>query len=213
MKVKYTAQDLIDFETEIGECFNNKEIKSPIHLSCNNELQLIEIFSNNISEDDFIYCSWRSHYHHLLKGVPKETLKKDIINGRSISLCYPEYKTFSSAIVGGIIPISLGTAFSIKKNNKNNKVWCFVGDMSSCTGTFQECLLYAKNFNLPITYIIENNGKSVCTNTYKVWNTTKLTNEPEYEINKVIKVSFHLWYYWYNLDKWPHAGSGIRVQF
>lgn len=82
--------------------------------------------------------------------------------------------------------------------------------MSSCTGTFQECLLYAKNFNLPITYIIENNGKSVCTNTYKVWNTTKLTNEPEYEINKVIKVSFHLWYYWYNLDKWPHAGSGIR---
>lgn len=76
MKVKYTAQDLIDFETEIGECFNNKEIKSPIHLSCNNELQLIEIFSNNISEDDFIYCSWRSHYHHLLKGVQRNIKKR-----------------------------------------------------------------------------------------------------------------------------------------
>ena len=35
-------QKLIDFETDIATCFNNAQIKAPIHLYSNNEEQLIE---------------------------------------------------------------------------------------------------------------------------------------------------------------------------
>ena len=42
----YTEQELIDFETEIGDCFNNGLIKAPVHLYSGNETQLIDIFKN-----------------------------------------------------------------------------------------------------------------------------------------------------------------------
>ena len=50
-----------------------------------------------------------------LKEFPKETLLNDIKNGKSITLCYPEEKIYTSAIVGGIIPMALGCALGIKK--------------------------------------------------------------------------------------------------
>ena len=53
-------QYLIDFETEVKERYEAGEIKAPVHLSSNNEDQLIEIF-NDIAEDDWVFCSWRNH--------------------------------------------------------------------------------------------------------------------------------------------------------
>lgn len=114
-----SAQDLINFETQIAECFNNGDIKAPIHLYSGNENQIIKIFEN-VNDNDWVFCTWRSHYQCLLKGVPKDTLKRDILNGKSITLCYPQYKIYSSAIVTGSIPIATGVAFDLKRKEKKN---------------------------------------------------------------------------------------------
>ena len=67
-----------------------------------------------------------------VKGVPKNEVKKEILAGRSISLCFPEQKIYSSALVGGSIPIAVGTALSLKlRNEKNTMVYCFMGEMTS----------------------------------------------------------------------------------
>jgi TPP-dependent pyruvate/acetoin dehydrogenase alpha subunit len=198
----YTEQELIDFETEIGEIFNSGMIKSPIHLYFGNETQMIDIFKN-IKDEDWVFCTWRSHYQCLLKGVPQDLLRKDIVRGKSITLCYPEYKIYSSAIVTGSIPISVGTAIDIKRKNESGHVWCFVGDMASETGTFFENWKYAVNHDLPITFIVEDNNKSVCTDTRKVWNSEVLYFESPKP--KII-------YYKYE-SKYPHAGAGKRIQF
>ena len=203
MKNLLTKQELIDFEVDIADAFNSGLIKAPIHLYSGNEDQMINIFKN-INEDDWLFCSWRSHYQCLLKGVPKDVLKQDIIDGKSITLCYPEFKIYSSAIVTGNIPIANGTAFDIKRKGKDNHVWCFVGDMTSETGTFYENHKYALNHDLPITYIIEDNGKSVCSDTLSVWNIEELTYSKK-DLPKII-------YYKYE-TKYPHAGSGKRIQF
>ena len=196
-------KQLIDFETDIAECFNNAMIKAPVHLYDGNEEQIIEVFKN-IQPEDWVFCSWRSHYQCLLKGVPSEQVKQDILEGKSITLCYPEYNIYSSAIVTGNIPITTGTALDIKRKGGTNHVWCFVGDMTSETGTFYENHKYAVAHDLPITYVVENNEKSVCTPTKDVWNIKELTfsrkNTP-----KVI-------YYEYK-SKYPHAGAGQRIQF
>lgn len=199
---KYTEQELIDFETNVAEVFNSGVIKSPVHLYDGNEKQIINVFEN-ISDEDWIFCTWRSHYQCLLKGVPPETLMNDIKSGKSITLCYPEYKIYSSAIVTGSIPISTGVAMDIKRKNQNNHVWCFVGDMASETGAFFENYKYALNHDLPITFVIEDNNKSVCTDTRKVWNTNVLTFNQDSE--KII-------YYNYQ-SRYPHAGAGKRIQF
>ena len=87
---------------------------------------------------------------------------------------------------------------------KNEVVWCFLGDMTSETGVAQTVFQYALNWDLPINFIVEDNGKSVMTDTREVWNTTKLrfetTNNPKIK---------HFKY----KSKYPHAGAGTRVQF
>ena len=200
--IKMTKEQLINFETDIADCFNNAIIKAPVHLYDGNEEQMIDIFKN-VKSEDWIFCTWRSHYQCLLKGVPPEQVKQDILDGKSITLCYPEYNIYSSAIVTGNIPIATGTALDIKRKGGTNHVWCFVGDMTSETGTFFENWKYAVNHDLPITYVIENNGKSVCTETHKVWNTDELYFAKE--TRKII-------YYKYQ-TKYPHAGAGARIQF
>jgi pyruvate dehydrogenase E1 component alpha subunit len=195
-------EDLINFETEIAEIFNEGKIKAPVHLYSGNEDKMIDIFKD-INEDDWVFCSWRSHYQCLLKGVPPETLKQDIIDGKSITLCYPEYKIYSSAIVTGIIPIATGLSLDIKNKKGKNKVWCFIGDMTSETGTFFENWKYSVNHDLPITFIIEDNNKSVCTDTRQTWGADKLFFEDE--TRKII-------YYKYE-SIYPHAGAGKRIQF
>ena len=41
--------------------------------------------------------------------------------------------------------------------------------MTAETGIMHECLKFSMNKNLPIHFIVEDNGKSVCTNTRKAW--------------------------------------------
>ena len=195
--------ELIKFEDEIAQLFNAGKIKAPIHLYHGNEDKIINIFKK-IKKEDWVFCSWRSHYQCLLKGVPEKQIKDEILACRSISLCFPEYKIYSSAMVGGSIPIAVGAALSIKRNKSKNRVYCFMGEMTSETGIAHECIKYSRNFKLPIHFVIEDNEKSVCTNTRKAWNQKKLSYEGFSD--KFVT------YYHYKL-KYPHAGAGKRVQF
>ncbi len=200
---KYTEKELLDFEEDIAKEFNSGKIKAPVHLYNGNESSIIEVFGE-IKDQDWVLCTWRSHYQCLLKGVPSDQVKQSIMEGKSIALCFPEYKVFSSAIVTGILPIAVGLGIAAKRSNSNEKIYCFVGDMTSETGSFEECYKYVKNHDLPVRFIIEDNGKSVCTDTKKTWNLIRLTYEGVY--NK------YICYYKYQ-TKWPHAGEGQRVQF
>lgn len=197
-----TAQDLIQFESEIAELFNAKQIKAVIHLYSGGEEHMLRVFER-IKSEDWVMCSWRSHYQCLLKGVPREELKAAIVAGRSIALCFPEYRIVSSGIVGGIIPIALGVALDIKRSGGTNHVHCWMGDMTSETGIAYECIKYARNFDLPITFHIEDNGQSVCTDTRKAWGLSRLTFEG----------SFNVEFSKYVTGKYPHAGAGTRINF
>lgn len=196
-----TESALVSFERRVAETFNDAKIRAPIHLHGGNESQLIEIFAG-ITKNDWVFSSWRSHYHCLLKGVDEELLFTDICNGKSITLLYPEHKIYTSAIVGGIVPIALGAAKAIQLNGSEDHVYLFMGEMTSETGAASEAHRYAVNFDLPITFVIEDNGKSVCTNTSEAWGSSvlSLVGKP-----KVL-------HYTYDLP-WPHAGAGTRVQF
>jgi TPP-dependent pyruvate/acetoin dehydrogenase alpha subunit len=194
-------EDLIRFEEEIAEEFNAGRIRAPVHLYYGNEDAIIEVFKE-IRSQDWVLCSWRSHYQCLLKGVP--ALKEAIMEGKSISLCFPEHRIFSSAIVSGVLPIAVGLGIAIARDGRDERVFCFVGDMTSETGSFEECYKYVRNHNLPVKYIIEDNGKSILTETRAVWNTPTLTREGQ--------SNEHLHYYRYE-NKWPHAGAGQRVKF
>jgi TPP-dependent pyruvate/acetoin dehydrogenase alpha subunit len=194
----WNEEELIHFENKIVESWDAGKIRGPVHLSGGNEKPLIEIFKR-ISENDWVFSTWRSHYHALLKGVSPNWLETEILEGRSITIVNKDEKFYSSAIVGGILPIAVGVAMSNKMKGIDETVWCFVGDMTFETGTFMENYKYAKNFDLPINFVVEDNGVSTNTPTINTWN--KKTEIP----NDVI---------WYEYEKqWPHYGTGKWVIF
>ena len=182
---QFTPKELIDFEEEVASCFNNATIRAPIHLYSGNENQMIKIFEN-IKDEDYIFCTWRSHYQCLLKGVPRNKLKE----------------------VTGSISIANGRALAEKLKGTSSHVWCFVGDMSSETGSFHENVKYSTTHKLPITWIVEDNGKSVCTDTRSTWNMDNLS----YEELDLLNSRNNVIYYKYE-TKYPHAGAGKRIQF
>lgn len=196
-----TIDDLIAFEREIAEAFNAAQIRAPVHLAGGNERSLIHLFTEINRSTDWVCTTWRSHYHCLLKGVPRERLKADILAGRSITLNYPEHRILSSAIVAGHIPIALGLAMQIARAGGRETVWCFLGDMAATTGIFSEAARYAEGHDLRIRWIVEDNGKSVCTPTLSVWG--KDWAAPAHSAG--VRYRYHL--------PWPHAGAGKRVEF
>ena len=201
--MSWTAESLIAFETEIAEIFNSGQIKAPVHLYSGNESSIIEIFKS-INQEDWVFCSWRSHYQCLLKGVPPEEVKQAILSGKSISLCFPSHNIFSSAIVGGQVSIAVGAALALSRSASSARVWCFLGDMTAETGIAQTSIRYAANHKLPITFVVEDNNISVLTDTRKVWATEKL----EFESNRFGNIVTYKY-----TSKYPHAGAGKRVQF
>ena len=214
-----TAEEMIAYETHIGELFNQKKIKAPIHLYSGNETKITEVFQQVDRENDWVCCTWRNHYQALLKGIPQDLLTSEIVKGKSMVMNLPEYKFICSSIVGGIPSIATGIAYANKLQGKTNHVWCWVGDMSAETGHFHEAYKFARNHNLPITFVVESNDLSVLTPTNEIWN-----RECPYFIDDVnnwnsimstdgIYHQPNLIYYQYKNTKYPHAGAGERVQF
>ena len=191
-------EDLLKFEEKIKIIYEAGKIKAPIHLSGNNEEVLIKIFKK-IKKNDWVLSTWRNHYHALLKGIPEKWLEKEIVDGRSMGINNLKYKFYSSAIVGGIIPIALGIAKALKLKKSENKVWAFIGDMTFETGGFHECYKYAKNYRLPLKFIVEDNNLITNTPTDIVW-------------GKKNKIPKDIIYYKYK-RKYPHHGTGGWVLF
>jgi TPP-dependent pyruvate/acetoin dehydrogenase alpha subunit len=192
-----TAQNLIDFEAEIAELFEAGKIPYPVHFSGGNESQLLDLFTQVDKENDYICGTWRFHLHCLLHGVPPAEVKAAIMAGRSIALCFPKYRVIASALVGGIAPIAVGIALSLKKQEKPGKVWCFLGDMAVTAGIVSECIRYSAGHDLPINFVVENNGMSVMTHTQEVWGagTTIPIRGYQYKLT------------------WPHVSTGRWVSF
>jgi len=198
-EAKYTSDELIAFEDNIVEHWEKGGIQGPVHLCNGNEEQLLEI-SKRMNDSDWVFSTWRSHYHALIKGVSPIWLKQEILEGRSITIVSEKDKFYASAIVSSIIPIAVGAAMGIKSNGGTEKVWCFVGDMAFETGQFYEMHKYATNLNLPIIFIVEDNGVSTNTPTIETWGGIKR----EIPSNVI----------WYNYkNKWPHYGTGKWITF
>jgi len=190
-----TAEELIAFEQDIFREFEAGHIRGPIHLSGGNEQQLIDIFKR-IKRTDWVFSTWRNHYHALLHGVPKGKLRDEILAGRNMNFSSKEHNFFTSAIVGGTLSIACGVAYALR--DTGHHVWCFVGDMAASTGAFWEADSFSFLNDLPITFVVEDNRFSADSPTDECWG----DNPSE---RKVITYAYE--------RTLPHAGIGKWVSF
>lgn len=224
-----TKQELIDFEKKVAEHYENGLIKSPIHLSGGNESELIEIFKD-IKRTDLVCSTWRSHLHALLHGIHPDELMRQILAGKSMSINSINPWFYTSSIAGGILSIAIGLGMAIKRKAmslraiaepvgplhaawdeiselENKRVWCFVGDATSLMGLFHESTRYAWNFQLPVTFVVEDNGLSVKTPVRETYGISKeRTGLPPEDFLPNVK--------WYNYKlTQEHHGIGKWIPF
>ena len=197
--IELTEKDLITFEEKVKEYYESGKITAPVHLSKGNEKEVITIFQY-VHPEDWVFSSWRNHFHALLHGISPEVLMEDIIEGRSMSTNSLSPKFYSSSIVAGIIPIAVGAAKALKLKKSDRRVWCFIGDMTFETGIFYEAYKYTKNFDLPLQFVVEDNNLSTNTPTDESWGGIKR------------EVPDDVIYYSYERG-FPHHGTGNWVLF
>jgi pyruvate dehydrogenase E1 component alpha subunit len=77
-------------------------------------------------------------------------------------------------IVGGQIPLGAGMAFGDKYFNRGAVTLCFMGDGAVRQGSFHETLNLAMLWNLPVVFVVENNGYAMGTSVKRTSNHTDI---------------------------------------
>lgn len=124
-----------------------------------------------LEKGDFIVSNHRGHGHSVAKGVPEQAILSELM-GKNAGMCLgiggsmhctdlEAGVIFSTAIVGGGIPLSVGVALALKMDSKSNCVVCFFGDGASNTGAFHEAVNLAALWKLPVVFVCENNQYAI----------------------------------------------------
>lgn len=197
----HTRESLIAFEQKVRLEWESGDLPSLVHLCGGNEGQLLDIFEE-VQEEDWLFISHRGHYHCLLKGMPGDELLKNIREDRSMFCFDAKRRIYQSAILGGCCGIATGVAAAIQASGGTEKVWCFLGDGASDNGCLYEAALYATGHDLPIEFVVEDNGRQVDTLTE-----TRRGKDHDLLMFKSPKIR-----HYYYTPTFPHAGSGCAHQ-
>lgn len=208
------AKELVQFEKDLVELWKAGKIRVPLHLSGGNEWELVRVFQE-IKEHDWVVSTHRNHYHALLKGVDKNELRQEIL-GNSSGLCGGasgsmhttdmDRRFISSCLVGAGAPVAVGLALGIELAGGPEHVWCFLGDGAVDEGSFWESLQFAEGRDLPVTFIIEDNNRSV-ESTGEDRGVSRSTSRMS-----VLLLSKKVRYHTFK-STWPHVGNGEYVSF
>jgi len=124
-------------------------------------------------ENDHHITAYRCHGHGLAAGMKMDECMAELCGkttgsasgkGGSMHLFDPENNFWGGhGIVGGQIPLGLGLGYGIKYQEKEGVALAFMGDGAINQGAVHESLNLAALFDIPIIFIIENNGYSMGT--------------------------------------------------
>ena len=169
---EWTPEALKQFVEKMAEHHDAGRLPFAVHLPGGNEQELIDIFAN-INEGDYVLSTHRNWYHALLHGLPPDEVEEKILNARSMFMFDRERNFYVSAIIGGTPAIAAGIALALKRKGSSQRVWCFIGDGIEDTGHFAEAVRYVDGFDLPCTFVIEDDNMAVEASKESRWGTDK----------------------------------------
>lgn len=124
-------------------------------------------------ENDHNITAYRCHAHALASGMSMNECMAEMFGkqtgcskgkGGSMHFFAPDKNFWGGhGIVAGQTPLGLGIAYGLKYLGKEGCCLCFLGDGAVNQGAFHESLNLASLFEIPVIYVIENNGYSMGT--------------------------------------------------
>ena len=159
-------------EEKIADLYPEQEMRCPIHLCIGEEAIAVGVCAN-LENRDIIMSNHRSHGHYLAKGGDLKALIAELYGkstgcsrGRGGSMHLIDLSVNflgSTSIVGGTIPMAVGTAFGSRLKNQDTITVVFFGDGAVEEGVFHESLNFASLKKLPVLFICVNDLFSVYT--------------------------------------------------
>ncbi len=155
------------FEERVGVLARGGEIDGLIHLSVGQE-GVASAVCSQLRDDDAVYSGHRAHGHAIAKGAPLERMMAELM-GRDAGLCRGLGGSMhvvdvahgflgATGVVGGNIPIALGSALASRLRGDDSVAVVFFGDGAVQAGHFNETVNLATLWRLPLLLVCENNG-------------------------------------------------------
>ncbi len=173
-----------EFEETCNDLYEQKRITGVyLHLYSGHEAIGVGAVAT-MREDDHVITAYRDHGIALARGVDPNAAMAEMMGrkdgtsggkGGSMHLASRRHNFWGGyAIVGGHLPLAAGIALESRYNDKDSAVISFIGDGATNNGYFHEALNMSAIWDLPVVWIIENNGYGMGTEIERASGQTEL---------------------------------------
>ncbi len=170
------------FEERAARSYTQAEIGGYCHLNLGEEATVVGLMSA-MAPSDYLFTNYREHGYAIGRGIAPGRIMAELYGrsggvskgwGGSMHLFDLESRLLGGyGIVGGQVPLATGAALAIDYRGGHEAVVCVMGDGTTNIGAFHESLNIAALWDLPILYVVVNNGLGMGTTVEKA------SGEPE----------------------------------
>ena len=160
------------FEERSLRAYQGKKIGGFLHLYVGQEAVAVGCCSL-MGPNDHVITAYRDHGHALAVGMEMNPLMAELYGkatgcskgkGGSMHFFDPSRNYWGGhGIVGGQIPLGTGIAYALKYKGLRGACLAFMGDGAVNQGAVHESYNLAALWQLPVIFVIENNGYSMGT--------------------------------------------------
>ena len=172
------------FEDKLAAVYIQQKVRGFLHLYNGQEAILAGALHVMNMDKDRMITAYRNHVMPIGMGVDPKKVMAELYGkstgtsmglGGSMHIFSKAYRFHGGhGIVGGQIPLGAGMAFGDKYFNREAVTLCFMGDGAVRQGSFHETLNLAMLWNLPVVFIVENNGYAMGTSVKRTSNHTDI---------------------------------------
>ena len=164
------------FEERAARAYTEALIGGYCHLNLGEEAAVVGLMSA-LKPTDYLFTNYREHGYAIMRGIEPNRVMAELYGrvdgvskgwGGSMHMFDVTHRLLGGyGIVGGQLPLATGAALAIDYRGGDEVVMCTLGDGTTAIGAFHESLNIAALWNLPIVFVIINNGLGMGTTVAK----------------------------------------------
>ena len=161
------------FEEKAGQLYGLGLIGGFCHLYIGQEAVAVGLQSALEAGKDSVITGYRDHGHMLAYGIDPKLIMAELTGraagisrgkGGSMHMFSTDHKFYGGhGIVGAQVPLGAGLAFGHKYRDDGGICMAYFGDGASNQGQVYEAFNMAALWNLPVIFVVENNGYAMGT--------------------------------------------------
>lgn len=155
------------FEERAARAYTEAKIGGYCHLNLGEEATVVGLMAA-LRPTDYLFTNYREHGYALAKGIEPGRVMAELYGrstgvskgwGGSMHLFDADARLLGGyGIVGGQVPLATGAALAVSYKGGDEVVMCHMGDGTTAIGAFHESLNIAGLWDLPVVFVVINNG-------------------------------------------------------